>query len=83
MFWVVLHLCRRSLTLTLNILQMRSVHRSWDFEIGVHFDGRYRLDCESGYEESRSVDCGEDCAIDGGGNEIGPSVNGQKMVAWK
>ena len=73
------HLYRRSLTLS--ILQMRSVHRSWDFEIGVHFDDSRRLDFESGYEESRSVGCVLDYAIGDEGSEIGLSVYGQNIDA--
>lgn len=38
---------RRSLTL--RIPQMGWVHRSWDFEIGVHFGGSRRLGFESGF----------------------------------
>lgn len=78
--WVVLHLYRRSLTLS--ILRTGSVHRSWDCEIDVRCDGsRQRLDCESGYGESRSVGFVEDCAIGDVVNEIGPSgQSGQKIV---
>lgn len=70
--WVVRRLYRRSLTL--RILLTSLVHHSWDFGIGVHCDGIRHLDCESGYEESRSGGCVEGCAIGDGVNEIGLSV---------
>ena len=77
--WVVRRLYRRSLTL--RILLTSLVHHSWDFGIGVHCVGSRRLDCESGYGESRSVGFVEGCANGDGVNEIGLSVgDSQKNV---
>lgn len=67
----------------LRILQMRSVHRSWDCENGAHCGGIRRRDCESGYEKSRSVEFFEDYAIVDEVNEIDPSASSQKGVVVK
>ena len=81
--WVV-DLHRRMLILP-SVLQMRSLHRSWDFEIDVHFGGSRHLDFENGCGESKSVGFVVGFAIGGAVNEIGrfgPSVrrNGQTVV---
>lgn len=68
-----LHLYYRR-SLTLNIPQMRWVHRSWDFEIGVHFGGSRRRGFGNGFWESKSVGYVEDCANGGEENENGPAV---------
>jgi hypothetical protein len=64
---------RRNLILP-NILQMRSLHRSWDFEIDVHFGDSRRLCCGNGYGGSRSVGFVGGFAIGDGANVICLSV---------
>ena len=69
---VVDHLDRCSLTL--RILQLRSVRHSWEIEIDVRFDDSLHHGCESDCGENRNVGCDEGCESDALVNEIFPSV---------
>ena len=77
----LLLLFRRSLTL-LNILQMGSVHRSWDFWICVRCVGNRRRDCEIGCEGSKIVFFAG-CESVVGESEIGRAESGQSQELKK
>jgi hypothetical protein len=69
--------------LTLRILQVGSVHHSWEIEIDDHFDDSLRRDYESDCGGSRNVGCDEGCESGVWVNEIFPSVDCQLYaVAW-
>ena len=78
--WADRHFSRQSLTQY--ILQKNWERHSWDFVIFVHFGGSPRLGNENGFEGSKNVGSVEDCAIDGGVNEIDLSAECQKKLKW-
>lgn len=72
------HLSRQSLTQ--DILRKNWERHSWDFVIFVHFGGNRRHGIENGFEGNKNVDSVEDCAIDGGVNEIDLSAGCQENL---
>ena len=59
---------------TLRILQVRSVHRSWETEIDGRFGDNLRLDYEIDFVANRNVGCDVGSETGALVNEIFPSV---------